>query len=203
MDKNYWENYYEGATFESKPSPFALFFMQEYDPKGSFIELGCGNGRDSLFFALNGLDVLGVDQCSNAIGKLNILDNTNANFIAEDFTRLAKGKKYDIIYTRFTLHSVDKESADRTLAWASENIEESGLLAIEVRSVLDELYGKGEMIAPDTWYTDHARRFVRLSEIKDVLEKLDLNIVHEEESKGLAVYKDEDPTVIRLICKKN
>ena len=37
---------------------------------GAVLELGCGNGRDSLFFLQNGLRVTGVDASDNAIRQL-------------------------------------------------------------------------------------------------------------------------------------
>ena len=202
MDKQYWENYYKNSKFGSEQSSFALFFMEEYQPKGSLVELGCGNGRDSLFFAKRGLTVLGIDQCENAIDELETLKNKNVSFIAKDFTNLSTEEKgFDNIYTRFTLHSIVKDAADRTIGWAAKNLNVNGYLAIEVRSVNDELFEKGEKVDIDTWYyNNHSRRFVRLNELIETIEKAGLKIVFQQESKGLAVYKTEDPMVIRLIC---
>lgn len=164
------------------------------------IELGCGNGRDSLYFASEGLQVHGIDQCDNAIEQLNSL-GTNAHFSADDFTQLSADLKSNHVYSRFTLHSVDKESADNTIKWAAEAID-GGYLAIEVRSVKDELFGQGTEVGVDTWKTDHSRRFVRKEDLLDIIRNNNMEIVFEQESKGLAIYKTEDPVVIRVVAKK-
>ena len=49
------------------------------------IELGCGNGRDSFYFANNGLSVYSVDQSStiirkNDINRKNLGSTNNPNF---------------------------------------------------------------------------------------------------------------------------
>lgn len=203
MDKNYWEEYYKNASFESKPSSFAVFLQENYNPSGSLIELGCGNGRDSMFFGKNDISVLGIDQCSSATNKLNSLNATNCQFLPRDFTNLDLDQKFNTIYSRFTLHSVDEASSIRTINWASKTLLKDGLFAIEVRSANDELFGVGKEIEKDTWFTDdHARRFVRIDEIKKTLLENGFSISYEKESKGLAVYKDKDPTIIRLVCTK-
>ena len=201
MDKAYWEAYYEDASFKSTPTPFAQFLIDEYSLKGSIVDLGCGNGRDSVFFASKGLEVTGVDQCTQSIHRLHELYNSNIKFIVDNFTRLPENIKYRNIYSRFTFHSIDDESAQRTIQWAANTIQD-GYFAIEVRSVKDDLYGIGKKTGKDTWFTDHSRRFVRLTEITDDLIHVGFRIVYSRESKGLAVYKEENPVIIRIIAQK-
>lgn len=199
MDKAYWENYYKNTKFGADPSPFAKWFLENFEVTGKILELGCGNGRDSLFFAKKELDVIGIDQCETAIGELNNL-GSSVSFIAADFTNLPP-MSVKHVYSRFTLHSVDKVSANNTIKWASDNIQD-GYFAIEVRSVLDPLCGVGELVDEDTWCTDHSRRFVRLEEIRNELIKNNFKILFEQEANGLAIYKEEDPVVIRIVASK-
>ena len=49
-EKNYWEKYYESHREPNKPSPFAEFVSNELDSGTCLVELGCGNGRDSIYF---------------------------------------------------------------------------------------------------------------------------------------------------------
>ena len=65
-DEKYWDNYYAGrdvkTVFMSEPSLFASSMLDKYMKEGKeLIELGCGNGRDSLYFAEKGLNVIGID----------------------------------------------------------------------------------------------------------------------------------------------
>ena len=53
--------------------------LQKYiEIGGNLVELGCGNGRDSLYFAKHGVHVTGIDASEVAINELqkkNLLQN--------------------------------------------------------------------------------------------------------------------------------
>lgn len=202
MDKEYWENYYKNAKLVTEESPFAKFFVSNFKIEGTLIELGCGNGRDAAYFASKDIQVLGTDQCHSSIGRLNELNLPNAIFEVADFTNLSTEKQFDNIYSRFTLHSVEEDAQERVIAWASKAIR-NGYFAIEVRSVKDSFCGQGELVGKNTWFKDnHSRRFVECSELHKSLVKHGFEIIYEIESNGLAVYKNEDPVVIRVIARK-
>ncbi|MDX1446886.1 class I SAM-dependent methyltransferase, partial [Lishizhenia sp.] len=124
-DKKYWEKYYkeQGKKFNANPSLFAKFLVKEgYLKKGdSLIELGCGNGRDALYFAQKGLNVKAIDQSEFTTKNLNEIEGITAE--TNDFTRLDDlSEKVDVIYSRFTLHSIDKKGEKRVLKWAQRNL---------------------------------------------------------------------------------
>ena len=58
------------------------------------------------------------------------------------------------------------------------------------------------MVEENAWFTDHYRRFINLEELINELEEIGFKILFQIESKGLAPYKDEDPVIIRAVCKK-
>ena len=63
MDKDFWDSYYNKSKGVFHPSDFAKFCLKQYIDKGSkILDIGCGNGRDSNFFGMNKLDVVGFDQ---------------------------------------------------------------------------------------------------------------------------------------------
>lgn len=201
-DKNYWELFYSKKKGTLDPSPFALFLMKNYSLEGSLVELGCGNGRDSLFFAKNSISILGIDQCKNIVSDLNGLRIENTHFKALDFTSLVDIGHFNTVYSRFTLHSVNKNEASQAMEWAYNSLFPNGQFCIEVRSVHDVFCGEGEEVEKDAFVSDHYRRFVRLEEIVTELEEIGFEISYQIESTGLAVYKEEDPSVIRIIAVK-
>ena len=72
MDKNYWDEYYKlhgGDKEISDPSSFAKFILKNFfsEKKLNIVELGSGNGRDAIFFAYNGHNVIAIDQSTNVI----------------------------------------------------------------------------------------------------------------------------------------
>ena len=106
------------------------------------------------------------------------------------------------IYSRFTLHSVNLEQEIRTLKWAYRALKERGLFYIEIRSIHDELFGKGEALTDNSFVTDHYRRFVEFDSFVSRLESAGFKVLYKLQSKGLAVYKSEDPIVIRVVVQK-
>ncbi len=79
-----------------------------------------------------------------------------------------------------------------------------GLLLIEVRSVKDKMCGKGTPVEgeKDAWIYTHYRRFIRQNELLAELLSLGFKIDYVIESDGLAIYKDDDPVVIRVHARK-
>lgn len=204
MDKNYWEKYYAEVDGVIQPSTFAQYAMTRF-PKGcAIVELGCGNGRDSLFFANNGFTVYALDQCASAIarleGKSTLLTPKVSNVASPDID-LPEGRK--AIYNRFLLHALDRAEANGMLEWVGKNLDSNDLFFCECRSVKSDLYGKGDQREDDVFYTGkHHRRFIRKEELIQELEQNGLEILELVEEAGIAVHRDDDPVVIRVIAQK-
>jgi len=76
-----WLREYEGRRpkpFDTPPSPAAVFFLEFLKSKGmrtagaKLADIGCGSGRDSVFFARNGFEVHAIDRDSSATGGLDL-----------------------------------------------------------------------------------------------------------------------------------
>lgn len=207
-EKNYWSEFYSTTNITEKPSSFASFvndFIQDKDYK-SLLDVGCGNGRDSRFFAKD-MKVVGIDQAESAVVKNNKLSGNQDKYICGDFTSSTFLKSldlFDILYSRFTLHSVEKEDSSTFLKTSAELLFNNGLLCIEVRSVNSDMYGKGEPDPngdPDAWINGHYRRFVRINELELELKEIGYNTLYIEEQSGWAKYKGDDPVLIRVIAR--
>ena len=204
-EKEYWDTFYLSREL-NYPSPFAEFCQEKFLKKNEkIIDLGCGTGRDSLFFFNKEHQVIGVDQSKPVISQLQRLHSDKheyLKFIEADFTNLTDDEKFDIIYSRLSFHSIDSVSASRTLKWIHRSMNDDGKFLLEVRSVKDDLYGKGKQVERDAFVTTHYRRFIRLDELLDELKDVGFKIKYSIEQNGLAIFKDEDPTVIRICAEK-
>jgi tellurite methyltransferase len=208
MDKNYWKEYYKTQNEELKPSLFAIYVRQNFANKNdSLIELGCGNGRDVIYFANEGLLVLGIDQCEDEIEFLRIryAQLKTLSFQVGDFSNFQDGEPVDLVYSRFTLHSVSKEQEYKTLEWTYRNLKHGGYFCIEVRGQKNEIYKLGKQVEndPDAYiYDNHYRRFLNFENLQQVLKQLGFYIVFAAEEKGFAPYAEKDETYIRIIAEK-
>ncbi len=210
MDKDYWDSFYaKRHTAIEKPSTFAEYVHGRISPGSAIFELGCGNGRDAIYFASQKHDVTACDQSSTSIEGLVAQGEKSdfpwPKFICAGFESLGDRdlKKFDVVYSRFTMHAVPKEVATTAYNWTWEGLRSGGAFWIEVRSVKGSLYGKGKACERDAFiYNDHYRRFLRIEELTAELTSLGFVIEHSEESSGLSVYKEDDPVLIRLLARK-
>src|SRR5690554_5078137 len=117
----HWNSYYNSDVVPELPSQFCVFVANEFPSIGTVVEFGCGNGRDSLFFARHGKSVLGIDASEAAIqvckkmAKKDALDARflNARIESENCLDTVKnglsemGNGELLIYARFFLHAID------------------------------------------------------------------------------------------------
>ena len=190
----YWDEYYSNHRKPAAPSLFAQFVYKHYLTRGSLLELGCGNGRDSLYFAQNkNLQITAVDLCGAQIKFLNAhYSNRNLNFQEADFTALeGTNSSLAYIYSRFTMHSVSEEKENRALEWCYKTLADKGCLLIETRSIKDQLYNKGTKVPKEkhAFVTDHYRRFAEFETLQAKLKLLNFTLVYSEESSGFAPYQ--------------
>lgn len=211
MDKTYWIDYYKNNEPPKEPSLFAQVVLSYILKRRgnspvtpSLLELGCGNGRDRIYFAQNGIDVTAIDQVDEICRLRNRFKSCkNLNFIREDFTDFPGylSEKYDFIYSRFTLHSIREDEANTLLKNVHDNLKTGGKLFIEARSVNDDIFGKGMPVKGERnafIYNDHYRRFIDGDELVETLSRIGFNIIYTEESKNFAPYRNERPSVIRV-----
>lgn len=208
MDKNYWKDIYSKQSESDKPSLFAQHIVETLDLEGKkLVELGCGNGRDAIYLANANAIVDAIDQCDNIIELLNYRFQKvdNLNFKCLDFTCMNDGNPYDIVYSRFTLHSISKAQETNVLHWAYRNLTANGTLCIEVRGQKNEIYGAGTPVddEPDAFIlNDHYRRFINFEVLCNDLKSIGFQIDFAKEQKGFAPYNGTDETYIRIIASK-
>lgn len=206
-DTNYWNAYYRGNPDIKKPSLFAQAVGEMVGRSESILDLGCGNGRDSVFFARLGLKVTAVDAADAAITQLREEHGEeDIRFICDDFVSSSEvyAAQYDYVYSRFTLHAINEKQETEVLNNIYKALRQDGRFFIEVRSVNDELYGLGEMVGLDSYiYDGHYRRFIRMEQLTEKMKAVGFEILTAVEKRGFAPYQESDPPIIRITARKN
>lgn len=204
---NYWNDYYEESTAVAAPkvpSQFAAFVISEL--KGietNIVDVGCGNGRDSLFFARHGFDVVGIDGSVTAIENCMSEPAANAHFLCASVTdpNLAsriidefQETPQDItVYARFFIHAIDDETQEQFLNTCRSLVGENGRVALEFRTDRDQMQTK---ITPE-----HYRRYVNPLKFIEYANKTGLKASYFVEGFGYAKYRDDDAHVARFILE--
>ena len=84
-ERKYWNEYYLTRPPVNTPSLFAQYVMEYVKEEKTLCELGCGNGRDSLFFASQGIKVVALDSAESVISILRDKGEMGVQFYCEDF----------------------------------------------------------------------------------------------------------------------
>ena len=201
----YWNQYYHNQICSTQPSPFAQYVSTLVEPGKTLVDLGCGNGRDALFFAGQGLDVLAIDLSRAAIDQLNQNSVDHARFLCGDFiaSDAHKPDSYDYAYSRFTIHAINQKQETMLLQAMFRALKPGGKFFVEVRSVNDPLYGKGKAVDRNAFFYDnHYRRFIVRDELVHAFEHCGFRVEYAKEQTGFAPYGNDDPPVIRIVAVK-
>ena len=110
--KYYIEEDYFGKSYKE-----LIEFFSHYEPKGTVLDLGCGQGRDSIEIAKLGYNVTGVDisivGINQMILKANAL-NLNLIGIADDIYKFDRINEFDIILLDSMLHFYKNDKKKET-----------------------------------------------------------------------------------------
>jgi tellurite methyltransferase len=204
MKRYYWDNYYKKKKSPLKETFFAKFVYNKIKKLNlKIFDIGCGNGRDTIFFKKKGLDCVGLDKSTEILkkNKKNYKKYSN-QFIKKNFCTFFKKKISTpfIVYSRFTWHSINYNDEKKLIRSLKGN-KDLKYLFIETRTINDEIYGKGKKLGRHEFMTSHYRRFIDSKQLKKKLSKF-LKIIYFKESKNLAKFKKENPCVARIIAMR-
>jgi tellurite methyltransferase len=102
-----------------EPSAFALRVKGFLRPGARVLDLGCGEGRDSVFFASLGCDVTGVDVSAAGLEKaerLALERGAHVCWVLGDAGRCALGAAFDLVYSCGAVHYVARPRRARLFA---------------------------------------------------------------------------------------
>ena len=206
----YWNRFYNDEFKVEIPSQFCCLVGTEAPKTRPFVEFGCGNGRDAMYIARQGLPVYAGDLSCKAIECLQKAAPPNATFSVCDVSKpedvkalvtLAReaaneSDNFNVtLYNRFFIHALDEHQESVFLGALSEATKTGDILYMEYRCTLDETlekeHGKG-----------HYRRYVDTNELVKLLTRLNFKTTYEITGQGMAKFKKEDPFVSRIICAR-
>jgi ubiquinone/menaquinone biosynthesis C-methylase UbiE len=175
-----WDKVYfkDSAFFGEEPSSFSqicyIDFKKHHVKK--LLELGCGQGRDTLFFASHDLDIYAIDSSKVAIESLKQKIRKEKISIKLRQFDAKQGipfgnKYYDAVYSHMFYNMRFTDVELRFLFRESSRVlKNNGLLFFSVRSDKDVLYNKGQKIDNNIYEINGFQiRFFTKEQIKSFL----------------------------------
>ena len=125
----------------------------------NIIDLGCGDGRDSIYFYNRGLNVTAFDFSEISINKPQS-QVKGINYIIEDIRNINfKENTFDVIYAHLSLQYFDDEATAKIFEKLYRILKKDGYIFIKCKSTQDYLCGKGEKIGENMWKEGLVRHF--------------------------------------------
>jgi SAM-dependent methyltransferase len=197
----YWDAYYSAERLTLPvPSQFAAFVANEFPEPRRFVEFGCGTGRDALFFAQHGHEVVavdgsqeGVEHCRAAAVRYGIAATFVGSLIdAPDLAdRIGPSDGPTTLYARFFLHAITEDEQEAFLDLCASLAAQGDTVAVEYRTPQDAVRAK--VTSP------HYRRFIEPASLHASAEKRGFSVGYEITGQGLAKYREDDAFVARTL----
>lgn len=199
---NVWEKlhkHYDGKDWLDKPSIFAEQVVGYLPASGSLLDLGAGQGQDSIYFAQAGYDVTSTDVEQSALDKAKLkAGDLSMTFIRVDVTKTLPfdDAAFDIVYAHLSLHYFDSVTTNAVMDEIYRVLKPGGVFAFFANSTTDPEYGTGERIEDDLFFVEgKTKRYMSPESARAFAHKFEVIIADDQGE----TYKDTDKGVYNLI----
>ncbi len=146
----YYDKIYKNRNvWGDKPNELLLKIYDQAEAGSEFLDLGCGQGRDSLFMLRNGFKVTAVDNSAEGIKKIRRairiknLPKTDIRLYCEDIQKFDITKnKYTIINAYNSLQFLLPKDARKLIYKIKKALKNKGHIIISSFTTADSLYKK-------------------------------------------------------------
>lgn len=194
-NQNYWSSFYGKISPPEDPSNFCKFCCDFLEKGKKVLDIGSGNCRDSIYFKEMGFDCVAIDM-----HEQNFYDNYIKMDIINEIQKLIPADYY---YMRFFIHTLSEKECDFLLKQLYEKINDGCKILIETRSTVE--------ISDDPVYvsrfnsgigTEHYRIHYSLNYFLNKIKKIGYKIEYSCDINNVAIYREDNPFVLRIIASK-
>ncbi|QKF80783.1 class I SAM-dependent methyltransferase [Halarcobacter ebronensis] len=196
--QHFWNEKFsrQGYLYGKKPNAFIESCSHLFNREKAFLCLGEGEGRNAIFFAKKGFDVMALDASDIALKKLQefaSFESVHVKTKCIDLNEWEPNKAYgSIVASYLHMHKSDRDVLFKKI---EDTLEEGGYFIGEFFSTKQLSYNSGGPKDIDLLYTieDFLNRFLYCKKLKleELITKLDEGKGHQGEA-----------SVIRVILQK-
>jgi ubiquinone/menaquinone biosynthesis C-methylase UbiE len=185
-------------------SPFARQVESILRPSSIIVDLGTGVGRDALYFAENGHEVIAADFSKVVIEQdRQALDRPDLQFMVSDISDGLpfKSESVDVVFARLSLHYYDNKTTKSIFRDISRILIPGGILAFACKTTNDPEYGQGTEIENDFFIfpNGHARHFFTEIYAEEVMRGLFTVATMKEVKED---YADKSAAFVHCVARK-
>jgi SAM-dependent methyltransferase len=198
-----WEKVYSENTsfFGDDPSHFARIFYDKFTQSSDIkiiLELGCGQGRDTLFFAAKRFQVYALD--SSKIGIESVNSKAKESGLSSITLKHWDAKQglpfdndfFDVVYSHMFFNmGFNYQDLQYLFKEVNRTLKVNGFHSFSVRSDNDKFYQKGKEIDSGVFEINGFQiRFFTKKEIEDLARenKFEISEILEEYEEPVSLY---------------
>lgn len=182
--ENYFNEFHK-LTINQKPRDMAIETNKFIQNNSTILDLGCGAGNDSIYFACNKHKVIAVDIVTKILEK-NLNDiptniSKNIQIVEENIINM-NFPKTNVIYSSLTLPFLGKENFNTLFLKIKNSLPSKGIISID-------LFGQD-----DEWNTKNSSLvFHNLEEIKNIFQNFEILKINELQKLGTCMGENGKP----------
>lgn len=195
----------EHGHFRQEPSPFAEIVSKKLLPRQKLLELGCGNGRDSVYFAHLKHDVTASDFSEQVIEQnKQLFVECSEIFAVMDISNKFpyNDNSFDVVYASLSIHYFTDSKTREIINEVRRVLKQGGIFAFACKTkdavrtqhatlIEKDLYVGGNGHALHVFSKDYVQELLRDGFHIEMLDE-----VTEE-------YVGGESGIVRCIAKKN
>ena len=144
-DPAFYESYYQNDKYfwGVMPSKSCLKVLEFVTPPSSdrnkevlkLLDIGCGEGKDAVFFARLGFDVTAFDISASGIEKTKRLAEdarVNIRTFVANINEFRLEENFDILFSNGVLHYIKPKLRDEIMANYKAHVNDQGIVALHV-----------------------------------------------------------------------
>jgi tellurite methyltransferase len=179
-DSSYYEEEYQKDEYfwGVQPSAMCLKVLELMPPIRplKLLDIGCGEGKDAVFFARCGYDVSAFDISDAGLDKLKRLAESarvNIRAFKANLWDYRLGDDYDILFSSGVLHYIKPELRDEIISDYKSHVRDGGLVSFHVfvkkpfiapppeKESHSYLWRSGQLFTHfHDWYIEHCTEYV-------------------------------------------
>jgi ubiquinone/menaquinone biosynthesis C-methylase UbiE len=198
-DSSYWEQKWTRQA-DMRVNNFARRAYRRIQAEGlkTLLDIGCGTGQDSLYFARKGMSVTALDLAASSLERLKQKER-RITCLTQDICHLNFPEdSFDAIYAHLSLQYFDDRQTHEIFADIYKILKKGGFFFVKCKSVSDRLYGQGEKIGPDMFLQVHLRHFFSRDYVAEVCQPFQILSLRKTSSK----YGKDRSSFIEAVATK-
>lgn len=210
MDK-IWDKIHDSYVSQEKinsKTAFSEFAISYFPASGKVLDLGSGQGQDSIFFSEKGHEVTAVDFSNlvlDFLRKKTIEDGLNIKLMNVDVSQILpfEDNSLDVVYSHLSLHYFSHQETRDIFGEIFRVLKPEGVVAVLLNTVDDpESRAKGLVVLEENYYQNSKgmkKRYFSVDYLREITKDLFVPLVLDNKGE---TYTDEVKTYIRFVGKK-